>query len=62
VKEVRQDNEEVLLERKEKAAEVSVGRLLTDDDFKRIDAALALNQVSGVRRGVKRPATEEPRK
>lgn len=47
-------NEELTAERKTKACTISVGRLLTDKDFRKIDVALAKQDVTYVKRGVKR--------
>ncbi|XP_011299489.1 protein SDA1 homolog [Fopius arisanus] len=52
---------EFTAERKAKAAQISVDRLLTDEDFKKIDTALVKQQVTHARRGVKRPLQEESR-
>lgn len=58
-------DEKLLEERKRKAAEVTVTRLLTDDDFKRIDAAQIRKQMVVPKKhnskGVKRPLEEEPK-
>lgn len=58
-------DEKLLEERKRKAAEVTVTRLLTDEDFKRIDAAQIRKQMEAPRKGhpkgVKRPLEEEPK-
>lgn len=51
--------EEITAEKKEKASQISVGRLLTDEDFQRIDTALVQQQVTHAKRGVKRPPQEE---
>merc|ERR1711874_237454 len=40
-------------EKAAKASEVTLGRILTDEDFKRIDAAQLKKQVQGVRKGPK---------
>ena len=50
---------EYTAEKKEKAAQVSVTRILTDKDFKRIDEALAVQHVTSARKGKKRPLEEE---
>ncbi|XP_033227389.1 protein SDA1 homolog [Belonocnema kinseyi] len=50
---------EYTAEKKEKAAQVSVTRILTDKDFKRIDEALAVQQVVHAKKGKKRPLEEE---
>lgn len=47
-------NEELTAERKTKASVISTERLLTDKDFRRIDVALAKQDVTYVKRGVKR--------
>lgn len=47
-------NEELTAERKTKASAISVERLLTDKDFRKIDVALAKQDVTYVKRGVKR--------
>ncbi|XP_063983452.1 protein SDA1 homolog [Diachasmimorpha longicaudata] len=52
---------ELTAERKAQAAQISVDRLLTDEDFKRIDTALVKQQVTHAKRGVKRPLQEETR-
>lgn len=54
------NKEEVAAQKKEKAAQVSVSRLLTDEDFKRIDAAQIRKQMHAAK-GIKRPL-EEPDK
>lgn len=58
-------DEKLLEERKRKAAEVTVTRLLTDEDFKRIDAAQIQKQMAvpkkGHPKGVKRSLEEEPK-
>ncbi|KAL1138749.1 hypothetical protein AAG570_008811 [Ranatra chinensis] len=59
---VKMTNEELVTERSEKAKEVSLGRLLTDEDFQKIDAALIKKKMTNVTRGVKRPAEDEPKK
>lgn len=48
-------NEELTAERKIKASVISNERLLTDKDFRKIDVALAKQDVTYVKRGVKRP-------
>ncbi|KAG7197771.1 hypothetical protein KM043_001589 [Ampulex compressa] len=48
-------NEELVEERKKMASMISMDRLLTDDDFKKIDAALVKQQVTYPKRGIKRP-------
>lgn len=47
--------EAVTEEKKEKASLISVERLLTDEDFVKIDMALAKQQVTYAKRGEKRP-------
>merc|ERR1719187_1626236 len=42
-------------EKAAKASEVTLGKVLTDEDFKRIDAAQLKKQVQGVRKGSKTP-------
>ncbi|XP_014295711.1 protein SDA1 homolog [Microplitis demolitor] len=51
--------QEFTAEKKEKAAQISTERILTDEDFKRIDAALVKQQITNAKRGVKRPLVEE---
>ncbi|XP_034950262.1 protein SDA1 homolog isoform X2 [Chelonus insularis] len=53
--------EEFTAEKKEKAALISVERLLTDEDFKKIDSALIKQQVTphAAKRGIKRPFANE---
>ncbi|CAG5095195.1 Similar to SDAD1: Protein SDA1 homolog (Homo sapiens) [Cotesia congregata] len=53
--------EEFTAEKKEKAAQISLEKILTDEDFKRIDAALIKQQVTAAKRGTKRPLVEEPK-
>lgn len=48
-------NEELTAEKKIKASVISTERLLTDKDFRKIDVALAKQNVTYVKRGVKRP-------
>ncbi|XP_011159873.1 protein SDA1 homolog [Solenopsis invicta] len=48
-------NEELIGERKIKASVISTKRLLTDKDFRKIDVALAKQDVTYVKRGIKRP-------
>ncbi|XP_023245371.1 protein SDA1 homolog isoform X2 [Copidosoma floridanum] len=50
---------EYTAERQAKASEVSIQRLLTDEDFKRIDMTLAKQQVTHAKKGIKRPLEEE---
>ncbi|KYM95230.1 Protein SDA1 like protein [Cyphomyrmex costatus] len=47
-------NEELTAERKMKASVISTERLLTDKDFRKIDVALAKQDVTYIKRGVKR--------
>ncbi|XP_078044926.1 SDA1 domain containing protein Mys45A isoform X2 [Augochlora pura] len=47
------------IEKKEKASLISSERLLTDEDFKTIDMALAKQQITYAKRGVKRPRTND---
>lgn len=47
-------NEELTAERKTKASTISTERLLTDKDFRKIDVALAKQDITYVKRGVKR--------
>lgn len=58
-------DKKLLEEKKRKAAEVTTTRLLTDEDFKRIDAAQIRKQMEAPRKGhpkgVKRPLEEEPK-
>lgn len=49
-----EQNEEFTAERKAKASVMSVERLLTDKDFRKIDVALAKQEVTYAKRGVKR--------
>lgn len=51
---------EYTAEKKEKAMQVSVDRILTDEDFNKIDMALAKQQVTFAKRGAKRPAEDDP--
>ena len=48
-----------LEEKKAKAEEIVLDRILTDEDFKRIDAAQMRKQVEGASRGTKRSAEED---
>lgn len=48
-------NEELMGERKIKASVISNERLLTDKDFRKIDVALAKQDITYAKRGVKRP-------
>ena len=54
-----QKRTEYVAENKEKAAQISVERILTDEDFKRIDMALVKQQVTHAKRGVKRILEED---
>ncbi|XP_076285077.1 SDA1 domain containing protein Mys45A [Lasioglossum baleicum] len=54
-----EEKETVTVEKKEKASLISTERLLTDEDFKTIDMALAKQQVTYAKRGVKRPHTND---
>lgn len=47
-------NEELTAERKTKASVISTERLLTDKDFRKIDVALAKQEITYVKRGAKR--------
>lgn len=47
-------NEELTAERKTKASVISAERLLTDKDFRKIDVALAKQDVTYIKRSVKR--------
>jgi len=47
-------NEELTAEKKAKASVISSERLLTDKDFKKIDVALAKQDVTYIKRSVKR--------
>jgi len=47
-------NEELTAEKKAKASVISTERLLTDKDFKKIDVALAKQDVTYIKRSVKR--------
>ena len=46
-------------EKKVKAEEIVLERILTDEDFKRIEAAQLRKQLEGVSRGTKRSAEED---
>jgi hypothetical protein len=46
------------VDRIQQAVEVSQMRLLTDDDFRKIDAARLSKEVTALKRGKKRPAEE----
>lgn len=53
---------EMNAEKKEKASQISVERLLTDEDFKRIDMALVKQQITHAKKGdAKRNVQEEQR-
>ncbi|XP_039289526.1 protein SDA1 homolog [Nilaparvata lugens] len=52
-------NEAILAEKKQQAAEISVNRILTDEDFLRIDAAQLKKKMESVKRGVKRPHEQD---
>ncbi|RZF32662.1 hypothetical protein LSTR_LSTR004090 [Laodelphax striatellus] len=52
-------NEAILAEKKQQAAEISVNRILTDEDFLRIDAAQLKKKMEGVKRGLKRPHEQD---
>lgn len=52
---------EMLLEKKKLASTVSMTKILTDEDFKKIEAAQLAKEVYALKhKGVKRPAEEEP--
>ncbi|XP_076232071.1 SDA1 domain containing protein Mys45A [Calliopsis andreniformis] len=51
--------ETVSTEKKEKASLISTERLLTDEDFMKIDVALAKQQVTYAKRGEKRPHSKD---
>ncbi|XP_048506733.1 protein SDA1 homolog isoform X2 [Athalia rosae] len=53
---------ELTADKKAKASQISVERLLGDEDFKKIDAELIKRQVTHYKRGVKRPHEEDPNK
>lgn len=53
--------EEFTAEKQAKAAQISIEKLLTDEDFKKIDAALVKQQVTNAKRGTKRPLQDENR-
>ena len=53
---------EYTAEKKAKASQVSVERILTDDDFKRIDMALVKQQVTHAKKGTKRPLEDDKSK
>ncbi|XP_011862115.1 PREDICTED: protein SDA1 homolog [Vollenhovia emeryi] len=50
-----EQKEELTAERKTKASVISTERLLTDKDFRKIDVALAKQDITYVKRSVKRP-------
>lgn len=52
---ISKKKEEILAEKKEKASVISIQRLLTDEDFVKIDNALAKQQVTYAKRSLKRP-------
>lgn len=58
----KEKKRQILLAKKKQAAEVSVGKFLTDEDFKRIEAAQLSKQISSLKTkaGVKRKAEDEP--
>lgn len=57
-------NKELMAERRMKASLISTERLLTDEDFKKIDVALVKQEVTYTKRGIKRKhdqvETEKP--
>ncbi|XP_011500579.1 PREDICTED: protein SDA1 homolog [Ceratosolen solmsi marchali] len=53
---------EYTLEKKAKASQVSSERLLTDEDFKKIDMTLVKQHITYPKRGVKRPFNDEKNK
>ncbi|CAB0003666.1 unnamed protein product [Nesidiocoris tenuis] len=56
----KQKKAEILESKKKSAAEVSLGKFLTDDDFKKIEAVQASKQIHSLNtRGVKRKAEED---
>ncbi|XP_014249063.1 protein SDA1 homolog [Cimex lectularius] len=58
---IRKKKTDILAEKAKLAGEISLGKFLTDEDFKRIEAAQLSKQMNTLnRRGVKRPAEEEP--
>lgn len=59
-KEEKKSKEEIIAERKKKAKEVTEMKILTDEDFKKIEAMQIANQVTGLKRGVKRSLETEP--
>lgn len=54
-----QKKTEYTAESKAKATQISIDRILTDEDFKRIDMALVKQQVTHAKRGMKRPLEED---
>ncbi|KAL0131803.1 hypothetical protein PUN28_002984 [Cardiocondyla obscurior] len=54
IKHKSEKNEELTAERKTKASEISTQRILSDKDFRKIDVALAKQEVTYAKRGVKR--------
>lgn len=50
---------EIIELKKKKAADISTMRLLTDDDFKEIDAAQIRKQIEAPKKGQKRKLEEE---
>lgn len=50
---------EIINEKKQQAAILSVDRIFTDEDFERIDAALIRKQVESAKRGKKRPHPDD---
>ncbi|XP_014481639.1 PREDICTED: protein SDA1 homolog [Dinoponera quadriceps] len=53
-KQKAEQNEELTAEKKTKASLISTERLLTDEDFRKIDVALVKREVTYAKRGVKR--------
>lgn len=53
-KEKAEKKEEIITERRTKASAISTERLLTDKDFRKIDIALAKQEITYAKRGVKR--------
>ncbi|XP_015517790.1 protein SDA1 homolog [Neodiprion pinetum] len=53
---------ELTAEKKAKASQISVERLLGDEDFRKIDAELVKQQVTHFKRGIKRPLEVDPNK
>lgn len=54
IKQKVEQNEELTAERKAQASVISSERLFTDKDFRKIDVALAKQEVTYVKRGIKR--------